>query len=106
MKRGENWFLEIWKIFSLEIFFGDLEKISRKKNLIERVHVFPVKIYQLWSMFILKFVSNLLNSSNNWFYLILVAPLTLQEPRCLQLLLNLQFHVSWEEAWVASSYSS
>ena len=32
MKRGENWFLEIWKNFSLEIFFGDMENFEKKSE--------------------------------------------------------------------------
>ena len=32
MKRGENWFLEIWKNFSLEIFFGDMKNFEKKSE--------------------------------------------------------------------------
>ena len=42
MKRGENWFLEIWKNFSLEIFFGDMENFEKKSKKFYRLKMIPM----------------------------------------------------------------
>ena len=135
MKRGENWFLEIWKNFSLEIFFGDMENFEKKikknfivskwspwyetrrklvfrnlkifhlkffsgtwkyrekirKKFIDLAQVFPEKIFHVWNMSILNYVSNVF--VDIWWD----AFCSTGPSRCLRLLLDLQFQVSWKD---------
>ena len=57
MKRGENWFLEIWKNFSLEIFFGDMKNFEKKSEKILLAQYDPrgMKRGENWFLEILKF---------------------------------------------------
>ena len=56
MKRGENWFLEIWKNFSLEIFFGDMKNFEKKSEKILLAQYDPrgMKRGENWFLEILK----------------------------------------------------
>ena len=92
MKRGENWFLKIWKFFHSKFFSGTWkywEKI--RKNFIDRSQVFPVKIYHVWNMSILNYVSNVF--VDIWWD----AFCSTDPSRCIRLLLDLQFQVSWKD---------
>ena len=56
MKRGEKWFLEIWKNFSLEIFFGDMKNFEKKSEKILLAQYDPrgMKRGENWFLEILK----------------------------------------------------